>query len=181
MPNIHEDIQFLRDELKKGINWLRDYFKDKSADSKFDRTAAILDFGPFNGLKLLVAIIITIVFMVLFSLYRSEATLWVVLAIFFLAVDFLFMKGWIIPSITGFVGVFFTWIAEIAQEIGHVVIEIVMSLAMDIKEFALEIIQDILAMAAEIGKDVVGAIMEMIGDIFKGIGEMVRDIISIKD
>mgnify|MGYP001005745104 FL=1 len=84
---------------------MRKYFKDKSDDNKKDRIVSILEFGPFNGLKLLVVIIITLIFLFSFSLYRSEATFWVLVFIFIVFYDLFFGKGWVVPIIKEFLDV----------------------------------------------------------------------------
>lgn len=104
-PTLKGDIDFIKSEILKGIAWLRKYFKDKSDDNKKDRIVSILEFGPFNGLKLLVVIIITLIFLFSFSLYRSEATFWVLVFIFIVFYDLFFGKGWVVPIIKEFLDV----------------------------------------------------------------------------
>jgi hypothetical protein len=108
-PTLQIDWNFLKNEVKLGIKFLRDYFKDKADDNKKGRIVSIIEFGPYNGLKLLVVIIITLLFLFSFSLYRSEVTFWVLVVIFIAVYDLFFGKGWVIPII---------------QELGKVLYEI---------------------------------------------------------
>lgn len=112
-PTLKGDIDFIKSEILKGIAWLRKYFKDKSDDNKKDRIVSILEFGPFNGLKLLVVIIITLIFLFSFSLYRSEATFWVLVFIFIVFYDLFFGKGWVVPIIKEFLDVVYNVLKDL--------------------------------------------------------------------
>ena len=111
-PTIKGDLQFIKSEILTGIAWLRKYFKDKSDDGKKDRIVSMLEFGPFEGLKLLVVIIITMIFLFSFSLYRSEATFWVLICIFVICYDLFFGKGWVIPILKELFSVFYATLKE---------------------------------------------------------------------
>lgn len=119
-PTLQSDWNFLKNEVKLGIKFLRDYFKDKADDNKKGRIVSIIEFGPYNGLKLLVVIIITLLFLFSFSLYRSELTFWVLVIIFITIYDLFFGKGWVIPII---------------QELGMVLYEIGKDLIMGTLDF----------------------------------------------
>jgi hypothetical protein len=68
-PTLQSDWNFLKNEVKLGIKFLRDYFKDKADDNKKGRIVSMIEFGPYNGLKLLVVIIITLLFLFSFSFH----------------------------------------------------------------------------------------------------------------
>lgn len=119
-PTLQSDWNFLKNEVKLGIKFLRDYFKDKADDNKKGRIVSMIEFGPYNGLKLLVVIIITLLFLFSFSLYRSELTFWVLVIIFITVYDLFFGKGWVIPII---------------QELGMVLYEIGKDLIMGTLDF----------------------------------------------
>ena len=112
-PTLKGDLEFIKSEIFKGIGWLRKYFKDKSDDNKKDRIVKLLEFGPFNGLKLLVVVIITLIFLFSFSLYRSEATFWVLFFIFIVCYDLFFGKGWVIPIINEFLTVLYNILKDL--------------------------------------------------------------------
>jgi hypothetical protein len=111
-PTLKNDINFIKSEILKGIAWLRKYFKDKSDDNKKDRIVSMLEFGPFNGLKLFVVVIITLIFLFSFSLYRSEVTFWVLVFIFILFYDLFFGKGWVVPIIKELFLIIYTIIVD---------------------------------------------------------------------
>lgn len=119
-PTLQSDWNFLKNEVKLGIKFLRDYFKDKADDNKKGRIVSMIEFGPYNGLKLLVVVIITLLFLFSFSLYRSELTFWVLVIIFITVYDLFFGKGWVIPII---------------QELGMVLYEIGKDLIMGTLDF----------------------------------------------
>jgi hypothetical protein len=111
-PTLKGDLEFIKSEILLGLKWLRKYFKDKSDDGKKDRIVSMLEFGPFEGLKLLVVIIITLIFLFSFSLLRSEATFWVLISIFIICYDLFFGKGWIVPVLKELLLVFYATLKE---------------------------------------------------------------------
>ncbi len=97
--HLQDDWNWLRSEVKLGVNFLRKYFKDKAEDGHKDRKVALLEYGPYNGIKLALGITATLIVVVSFSLFRSWGAFFVAVFCFLLIHDFLFEKDWIIPVI----------------------------------------------------------------------------------
>lgn len=95
--HVKEDWGWLKSEVKLGINFLRKYFKDKSDDSKKDRKVKALEFGPYNGIKLLIVVIISLIILFAFSMYRSEKGIILAVIIFIILFDIFFAKEWTTP------------------------------------------------------------------------------------
>lgn len=127
-PTLKGDINFIKSEILKGVAWLCKYFKDKSDDNKKDRIVSMLEFGPFNGLKLFVVVIITLIFLFSFSLYRSEATFWVLVFIFIVFYDLFFGKGWVVPIIKESFLIIYTIIVDSIVGIFYFIKSIVMGI-----------------------------------------------------
>lgn len=176
MPTPREDFEFLKNQGKRVLGFGRDFVGNTLSDTKKSRTIKAIEFGAFNWLRVLGAIAITLVFLIVFSAWRSEAGLWVVLLIFLLAYGFFFRgddkrKGGvtgflfdgsmgIITAIIAVVTGFFTGVFEFFKDLflgatdtgtGLIgwVIDIVKDLWGDIVTFGTEIVM----MGVGLGKD----------------------------
>ncbi len=133
-PTLRGDLEFIKSEILLGINWLRKYFKDKSDDNKKARIVSMIEFGPFNGLRLLVAVIITLVCLFSFSLYRSETTFWVLVFIFLFSYDFFLGKGWMVPWVKKLGSLMYSMVTTLGLEM----IAFIKSVLMGTKDMILD-------------------------------------------
>lgn len=200
-PRIDDDIKFLLGEIKIGLNFLRDYFKDKAEDDAKSRKFAIIEYGPFNGLKLLGVVVLLLWFFITFSLWRFETTLWVTLFLGILLYDIIFQKQWTTPFFIGVGTVLWNWgkdfivwlygfgLATIT-DLGLWVWEVVKSLASYLYDIAKEIAVGIIDIALDIlgfAKDtaislvtaIVGGIAELAKDIVVGLFTTIGEIVGI--
>lgn len=92
MATPREDWEFIKKEFNALKKFLQKYFKERGEDSDFDRTVALLEFGPYNWAKLAIAIIATIICIFSFHLYRSWTAVWVIIFIFAMFYDFLLVE-----------------------------------------------------------------------------------------
>lgn len=195
-PTPSEDWKFIKGEARKGVNWMREYFKDSGEDSSFDRKVALIEFGPFGVIRIILAIILAAIAFYILSAYASAGAGWILLVFILIALDYMFSAGYIIPYIVGAITFIFGFIVDIIKGTGTAVGETGISLGTDAGGFimelfndiveigkdivavAVDIIKDIFGMVGEVVRDIITAIIEMISDIFRGIGEAVRDILS---
>lgn len=188
-PRIDDDIKFLIGEIKLGLNFLRDYFKDKSEDDAKKRKFAIIEYGPFNGLKLLGVIILLLWFFITFSLWRFETTLWVTLFLGIFLYDIIFQKGWITPFFVGVGTVLFTWGKDFIIWFYGFSIATLTDLAMWIWGVTKDLLLYLYEIAKEIVVGVVGIALDILGfakdsaislttAIVGGIAEFAKDIVS---
>jgi len=179
-PRIDDDIKFLLGEIKIGLNFLRGYFKEKNEDSIKARKVALLEYGPFNGLKLLGVIVLVLWLFVTFSLWRFETTLWVTLFFGILLYDIIFQKEWITPFFVGVGTVLWNWGKDFMvwlygfglttiTDLGVWIWEVVKSLASYLYDIAKEIVVGIVEGTVEFAKDIIVGVFTTLGEIV-GIG-----------
>ena len=65
---IEQDIEFIKKEIRLGINFLKDFFHGQAKGTQKGHVVRIIKYGPFNMIKLLGAIIITLYFLLTFHL-----------------------------------------------------------------------------------------------------------------
>lgn len=124
MATPREDWEFIKKEFEILRKFLKKYFKERSEDSDFERMVGLLEFGPFNWAKLAIAIIVTIICIFAFHLYRSWVAIWAILFIFIACYDFLFDKNWVVPIIKEL----FDFFMQIPVIIFKTIVAIVMSI-----------------------------------------------------
>ncbi len=198
MPTLRGDLEFIKNEGKKALGFSRGYVSGYVADRKKTTIVKALEFGPFNGLRLLAVIAITLFFLVSFSLWKTEGSLWVVLIIFLIVYGLLFRNvekenTEIAATIFGFFfGIIIAGvdiIKSIAVSIFEIGKDIVFDTALWLWQFTqeismdiLDLVKDLLMSAGEIIKDSTLEIWELAKSIttdgFTMIWEIITDILS---
>jgi hypothetical protein len=168
-PKIEDDIKFLWGEIKLGLGFLHGFFKDKADDDAKKRKVAIIEYGPFNSIKLFIAIIITAIFFIHFQLWRFEATLWATLIIGIVLYDIILQKGWIYPLFVDIATVMYEWGKDLILWMFPAIWE----LGSDILQWAWETVRDVtlwaFSVVQEIFKDITDFIFDTITGIFNDI------------
>ena len=125
MPTPREDWEFIKKEFGVLKKFLKKYFKERSEDSDFDRTVALLDYGPFNWAKLAIAVIATLICLFSFHLYQSWSAVWVIILIFAIFYDFLLVEEGK-QVLTPFIKELFGFFMQIPRLLFDILVSIVM-------------------------------------------------------
>ena len=208
-PRIEDDLKFLWGEVKKGFNFLFDYYKGKNDDYWTDAKVDSWKEGPFPKIKRGAVWALTLSALFLFSLWRNIPSL---IFLGFLAIIFyeiVFQKKWITPIIQEVITllyqwskqfvvwlydiiitqgeILFWWIWDTIWNTGKALWGFVWSIVWDILQglysFTKEVLTDIFDLVFDfikvIAGDLVGLIKEIITSIFSLIGEIFQGIFSI--
>jgi hypothetical protein len=200
MARFRDDLNTIGTGIRKAPGFLVGAVQKTATDTfsarKKKTIMSALEFGPENGFKLLGVVIVVITLAVLFSFFRSESGLWVMLIIFVILYDIFFSKGWIAPAVLGiFSGVLETFIDigkgilmavfDIGKDLLMTMYDIGMSIGRDLYDFAKSLIADSVGFIQEIGADIVALAIDIVGiareivtDMVTAVLDIVRDIVT---
>jgi hypothetical protein len=181
MPTLRGDLEFLKNEGKKALGFSRGYVSDFVKDQKKTKIVKAIEYGPFNGLRLLLVIMGTISMVILFSLWRTEGSFWVALLIFLLLYGFVFKSvdghnSGITGSILGFFGDVLAALIDIITGFGVAFFESLKELVIDIAGWLWQIVKDISVDFLDLIKDFFLMMKEIGVGILTDIGVMMKDI-----
>lgn len=188
MPTLRGDIEFLKNKSKQALGAGRDFVAGSLADTRKSRTMQAVEFGLFNWLRVLGVIIITMFFLVIFSAWKSESGLWIVLLVFFLAYGLFFrgdekrnggVTGFLFNGLLGIFSAlfaivtgFFTGVVEILKNIFLGVADTGEGLVGWMLGIIKEVWMDMIALLV----DILEMIKELIFDLFFTAREIVTEI-----
>lgn len=170
MPTLRGDLEFIKNEGKKALGFSRGYVSGYVADRRKTTIVNALEFGPFNGLRLLAVIAITLFFLVSFSLWKTEGSLWVVLIIFLLAYGLIFRN--VEKQNTGIGATIFGFF------FGIIVagVDIIKSITVSIFEIGKEIVVDTALWLWQFTQEIFVDVLDLAKDLLMNAGEITKDI-----